>query len=61
VHNSMKAEHAQNPQPTSFIATETNDNPQDHDEALRTFAVSLTNTMSKWAVSLGQAAHLAID
>lgn len=33
----------------------------DDAEALRTFAVSLTNTMSQWAASLGQAAHLAID
>ena len=36
-------------------------NHPDNDEALRTFAISLTNTMSKWAVSLGHAAHLAMD
>lgn len=62
VYNSMKVEHAQKPQPTTFVTTENNDDSsQDNDEALRTFAVSLTSTMSKWAVSLGQAAHLAID
>ena len=55
---------------TTTTTTNTNDvngssrhhqNHPDNDEALRTFAISLTNTMSKWAVSLGHAAHLAMD
>jgi hypothetical protein len=66
VHRSMQVENAQQqpPPPTSLTSTtnEATSNHQDNnDEALRAFAVSLTSTMSKWAVSLGQAAHLAID
>ena len=48
---------------TTAMATTNDDDDDDAAaaEALRRFAQSLTNTMSHWAISLGQAAHLAID
>ena len=68
VHNSLQQESASTRQQSTLLVTTTSNDMNHHghhldnqDEALRAFAESLTNTMSRWAASLGQAAHLAVD